>query len=263
MKNILFAVLWFVAFGGIFGFVLAYLSKKLAVKTDPRREKLLSCLPGANCGGCGYAGCAALADAVLSGEEKPSRCGGLGEEELAQICSLLGLEAERKVKMRAVVRCSGGDCAKDKYHYEGVSDCRIAARLAGGNKFCRNGCVGLGNCTKKCAFDALHIADGRAVVDEKKCRGCSACVSACPKGLIELVPFDAQFVVHCASSENAKTVMKICEKGCIGCKRCEKACENGAIHVDGSLAVIDYELCTHCGKCSEVCPRGVIRKEKN
>ena len=51
-----------------FGLVLAAASKVFYVETDPRLDQLNECLPGANCGGCGYAGCGAYAEAVLNGE---------------------------------------------------------------------------------------------------------------------------------------------------------------------------------------------------
>ena len=62
------------ALGLIFGLVLAAASKIFYVETDPRLEQLNECLPGANCGGCGYAGCAGYAEAVLKGEAPIGKC---------------------------------------------------------------------------------------------------------------------------------------------------------------------------------------------
>jgi Na+-translocating ferredoxin:NAD+ oxidoreductase subunit B len=44
---------------------LAIADKFLTVPEDPRIGKVLECLPGANCGGCGFAGCADYARAIV------------------------------------------------------------------------------------------------------------------------------------------------------------------------------------------------------
>lgn len=262
MENIMYAVLWFLLLGGALGYVLALLGKKLHVPEDERKEKLLPLLPGANCGGCGYAGCAAFADAVLNENAHPSLCGSLSSETADEICSLCGIAPKETEKRIAHVMCAGGNRAKEKYEYEGIRDCRVAAKLAGGNKLCHNGCTGLGNCERACTFDALHIIDGVARVDETKCRSCGVCVSACPKGIIKMIPASARFAVDCRSRDKGSEVIRACEAGCIGCKKCERVCEEGAIRVDGFCAAIDQSLCTSCGKCAEACPRGIIRKRK-
>ncbi|MFR2041935.1 MAG: RnfABCDGE type electron transport complex subunit B [Oscillospiraceae bacterium] len=60
--------------GLVFGLVLAAASKIFYVESDPRLDQLNECLPGANCGGCGYAGCGAYAEAVLKGEAPIGKC---------------------------------------------------------------------------------------------------------------------------------------------------------------------------------------------
>jgi len=263
MENILYAVLWLLVLGGLFGFLLAFLAKKLAVAEDGRKEEILANLPGANCGGCGYAGCAALADAILKGEAAPSACGSIEEEGNRAICALMGLKEEKIVRKVAQVMCSGGCRSKDKYTYEGILDCRIAARLAGGKKLCPNGCIGLGNCERVCEFDALKIVDGVAKVDWDHCRGCGACQKACPKQIIQMIPASSRFAVLCKSAEKGKDVMRACDVGCIGCKKCEKACAKGAVRVEGFCASINQELCDGCGACAEACPRGIIHSLKD
>lgn len=64
------AVIIIAILGGVFGAILAIAGKKLAVEEDPRKDEILALLPGANCGGCGYAGCAAMADAIVAGQEE-------------------------------------------------------------------------------------------------------------------------------------------------------------------------------------------------
>lgn len=51
----------------ILGLVLAIANKYLAVKEDERVTKVTEMLPNANCGGCGYPGCAGLAAALVEG----------------------------------------------------------------------------------------------------------------------------------------------------------------------------------------------------
>ncbi len=257
--NILLAVVWFLVIGGALGVALAFAAKFLKVKEDPRIEEITEHLPSANCGGCGYTGCAAFAAAVASGEAKPTKCAVSSAETISAISKIMGIEEEEHVRMRAQVMCSGThDHAKLKYDYDGILDCVSAVRLAGGNKLCPNGCMGFGSCVSACKFDAIKIIGGTAAVDYNKCQACGACVTACPKGLIQLVPFEAKYWVGCKCTEKGASTKTWCDVGCIGCKICEKNCESGAIKVVDNLARIDYSLCNSCGKCFEVCPRHII-----
>lgn len=260
MNNIVSAVIWFAVISGILGIILAAASKLFAVKTDERVEKITELLPGANCGGCGYTGCAALAGAIVNGEAPCNTCTVASPEAVNEIFAVMGVESTgTKERFRAQVMCSGtNDHSKKKYIYEGVHDCIAAASLAGGDKFCPNGCIGLGTCVSACKFDAIHVIDGVAAVDYDKCVACGACVSACPKGIIRLVPFEAKHWVGCMSHDKGPITKSYCDVGCIGCKLCEKNCPVGAIKVNGFVAEIDYSLCTACDKCADICPRKII-----
>lgn len=246
--------------GILLGLFLGMADKKLAVETDEREEQIKELLPGNNCGGCGHAGCEALAKAILEGKASPNDCPVAASENRAKIAELLGLELEEKLSMVAFVRCMGTcDRAEDKYIYTGNESCKMLARMPGnGPKACVYGCCGFGSCVESCTYDAIHIIDGVAKVDSEKCKGCGKCVRTCSRNLIVMVPKDSGPKVHCNSKDSGKEVRKVCKAGCIGCKICVKQCEFDAITVADNVAYIDPEKCKDCGKCVEKCPQKCI-----
>ena len=240
MKTILFSILSLGILGGVFGGLLAFASKIFHVEVDPKQEAVRSSLAGANCGGCGFPGCDGTA------------------KKLAEI---MGVEESAAEAMIAFVRCSGGDLnAEKRFNYNGPEDCR-AAMLFGGksNRMCTFACIGLGNCTKACKFDAIHIENGVAVVNRHRCVGCGSCAEACPKNIIALIPKDQKVMPACSSTAKGPVVIKSCKVGCIGCMKCQRECPAEAIKVVDNLAVVDYSKCIMCGHCAEVCPRKIIR----
>ena len=243
------------------GLFLPFASKVFSVEVDERQEAIAELLPGANCGGCGFAGCSAYAAAVVAGTADINACSAGGSEVAAGIAKIMGMEAGESQRMVAFVKCSGSsDAAKSKFDYSGVADCTAAMRLGGnmGPKECPNACIGMGNCVDACKFGALYMENGIARVIKGKCVGCKACVNTCPKNIIEMVPYSAEVHVVCANKQKGAEVRKYCNVGCIACKLCEKACEFDAIHVIDNLAVIDYSKCTNCGACAAKCPRKII-----
>lgn len=258
MQGILYAVAVLGAMGLIFGLVLAVASRVFAVKTDDRLEPMIDALPGANCGGCGFSGCAAYAQAVIDGKAKIGLCVAGGDAAAADMAAIMGVAAEKTQRRVAMVKCRGTE-AKVKGFYDGLQDCVAASKVAGrGPLVCKYGCLGFGTCVSACKFDAMHIVDGRARVDAEKCTGCMACASVCPRDVIVSVPYAADIVVACSSRAKGPSTVRGCNVGCIGCSRCEDVCPNDAIHVEGNLAVIDYDKCVSCGLCAEVCPRHLI-----
>jgi Na+-translocating ferredoxin:NAD+ oxidoreductase RNF subunit RnfB len=259
LTDVLFPVLIFGGGGAVFGLLLALASRLFRVRRDERIDRIEAVLPGANCGGCGRSGCAALAADIVAGRAGPGACTVGGNPVARRISEIMGVPAVEQMRMRAQVMCSGtSELARKKYAYVGAKDCLAAVRMGGGDKLCPNGCIGLGTCVATCKFKAISVIRGVAVVDYKKCEGCGACVRACPKQIIRLIPYDSAHWVGCMSVEKGAIVRKQCDVGCISCKKCERNCPAGAIKVVNFVASIDYTKCTGCGVCVENCPRQII-----
>ena len=256
--------------GLVFGLVLAAASKVFYVETDPRLDQLNECLPGANCGGCGYAGCSAYAEAVLNGEALIGACASGGNECAQAMAAIMGVKAEAVTRKVALVRCSGAKeydaagtlskGAKTKATYEGFHACLAASKVGGsGPLSCKFGCLGYGSCTKACKYGAIKVVNGVAVVNEDLCVGCMACAAVCPRQLIVRVEPDRNVGIACNSMAKGAATTRACTVGCIGCGLCKKICPNDAITVDKFLARIDYSKCTQCGLCATVCPKKLIK----
>ena len=256
--SLVYAIAVLGVLGAVFGLVLAVASKVFAVETDERLEPMIEALPGANCGGCGYSGCAAYAQAVLEGKAKIGLCAAGGDASAQAMAKIMGIEAAKVERRVAMVMCRGID-AKQKAHYDGIQDCVAAAKVAGkGPMTCEFGCLGFGTCLKACKYGALSLKNGHAFIDADRCVGCMSCVAVCPRHVITPVPYEADIVVACNSHAKGVAVTKGCSIGCLGCGKCEKICPNDAIHVVDNLAQIDYSKCVSCGLCAEHCPRHLI-----
>jgi Na+-translocating ferredoxin:NAD+ oxidoreductase RNF subunit RnfB len=260
MMGVLYAVFILGGMGLLFGLGLSVAAIKLKVETDPRLPLLREALPGANCGGCGYAGCDAFAEALLAGKASSSGCPVGGAKSAQMIGQILGVPVTIVGRQNAFVRCGGCKSKSSfRYDYQGLNDCKAAMQLAGGgSKACVYGCLGVGSCKAACQFGAIEIVDGIAIVDREKCTACTMCVKACPKKLIAMTPYANSVHVACISKDPGKDVRKVCKAGCLGCKLCEKACAFDAVHVKDNFASIDYAKCTQCGECVKKCPAKCI-----
>lgn len=247
--------------GAVCGGILAAAARFFAVHEDPRIEKTTECLPGMNCGGCGYAGCADYARAIIVDKAPINLCTPGGSDTLAALCAFLGVVAEAAERKVAVVLCNGGDkVATRRGQYNGVADC-AAADLIGGFKGCRYGCLGLGSCARACPVDAIEItADNLAVVHPERCIACGKCVGACPRKLIKLVPESRYIHVLCSSKDRGPAVKKVCSVGCIGCTLCARTVANTGIKMEGALAVVDYQTPLDNEAVIAKCPQKTIVK---
>ncbi|NLF94299.1 MAG: 4Fe-4S binding protein [Oligosphaeraceae bacterium] len=253
------AVIILLSAGVLIGLAIALVVKFFGVQSDPLLEEVTALTPGANCGACGYAGCAAYAAAMVSGAAKPGLCPSMPEESVKKISALLGVTSEARVRKVAVVCCRGNDdMATRQAFYNGVNNCRDAMQVAAGAKTCTYGCLGLGACARACPYGAIEITPKHlAVVHPDLCVGCGKCVQTCPKKLIKLVPASAPLHVLCSSPEKGVTKRKACKAACIGCQKCVKAAGEGQIRMNGFLAVINYGDLPPA-EIASCCPTGAL-----
>ena len=241
LYTVLIAVITMGCLGLLLGLVIGFFARLFKVETDSRVELVTELLPGANCGGCGKAGCADFAKSVVNGENAPGKCPVSSKEQITAIALALGIDAGESFKKCAVVRCGGDKNQVMRFvKYNGVWDCASANLIPGGPKGCRYGCVGMGSCAAKCPFGAIEIVNNLALVHAELCVGCGNCVAACPRGVIALVPAESRVHVYCNSPEKGPEKRKNCKVSCLGCRKCEKAFSD-KFKVDGFLAYVCYD----------------------
>ena len=265
-------IIWTIVILSVLGLVLAlvlfFIAKKFKVEEDPRIDEIEKVMPGANCGGCGFAGCRAFADAAVKAPNLDNQfCPVGGNDVMKKVAAILGYEVKEKAPMVAVVRCNGTCENRPKTNvYDGDPSCKVKAALYSGDTGCPFGCLGGGDCVAQCQFGAISMdpATGLPVVDESKCTGCGACAKACPKKVIELrnlgtTPKNTRRVyVSCINKDKGAVARKACKAACIGCGKCAKVCKFDAITVVDNVAYIDYAKCKACGQCYFECPTGAI-----
>ena len=259
--DILIPILAVTGIGLACGIMLVIVSKFMAVPEDEKFTKIRECLPGANCGACGYAGCDGYAHALANGEiTETSRCVPGASAVAKAVAEAMGQETQETVAKVAFVGCGGNTAhAAKRYDYQGIASCTAAKLLFSGDSMCTYGCLGYGDCANVCPQHAITITDGLAKADPDLCIGCGLCAKACPNHLLQVVPSTVQVVVRCSNHDKGAVTRKSCSAGCIGCKKCERECEAGAITVVDNCAVIDYSKCTGCGHCAEICTTGCIQ----
>ncbi len=245
--------------------ILYFVSKAFHVIEDPLIDEVTEKLPGANCGGCGYAGCRNLAEAIVKHRSTDGLICPVGGNALVKdISAILGIAAQEKEPKIAVVRCNGsGENAPAKVFYDSALTCTFAHSLYAGESACPYGCLGCGDCVASCPFDAIHMdpVTKLPVVDEEKCVACGACVKSCPRKIIELRnkgKGGKRVFVSCMNEEKGGVAKKNCSVACIGCGLCVKACPFDAITITNNLAYIDFTKCKLCKKCVPVCPTQAI-----
>lgn len=174
--------------------ILAVAAKVFYVEVDPRIAEVEDALPGANCGGCGFTGCSACAEAIVQKKAPVNACIAGGDSTTKQVAQIMGGELGFVEPKVAFHYCEGGYRAVTKYHYEGAMDCRAMEALYGGDLVCKDGCLGLGTCIAECPFDALEMGpEGVPVVNIDKCVGCGTCERVCPTKVISVKGMTERF----------------------------------------------------------------------
>lgn len=260
-----YTILTLVVLGAVLAAVLYFVAQKFKVEEDPRIDEVESKLPGANCGGCGFAGCRGMAEALVKNDDISALyCPVGGGDVMKGIADYLGKAAPEREPQVAVVRCAGSCANRPRTNqFDGAPSCAVVASLYGGETGCTFGCLGKGDCTSVCEFGAItmNAETGLPEVDDEKCTACGACVKACPKGVIELrkkFPKSRKVYVSCVNKDKGGVARKSCSAACIGCGKCAKVCPFGAITVENNLAFIDSTKCRLCRKCVVECPTGAI-----
>lgn len=262
-------IIWIIGIIAVLGLLLSVIlylvSEKFKVQEDPRIDEVEKVMPGANCGGCGFAGCRAFAEAAVKAPNLDNNyCPVGGNDVMKQVADILGFEVKEKAPMVAVVRCNGTCENRPKTNdYDGYASCKVKSTLYAGDTGCMFGCLGCGDCVAACNFGAISMdpATGLPVVDESKCTACGACAKACPKSVIEIRnkgPRGMRMYVSCVNKDKGPVAKKACSAACIGCGICAKTCTHDAITVENNVAYIDYTKCKLCRECEAVCPTGAI-----
>lgn len=256
------AILLMAGLGAFCGLVLSAASRIFYVYVDPRIELVQDCFAGANCGGCGFAGCSSAAEAVVNGKAPANVCIVAGEESAGLVAEIMGIDAGLAEPSRAYNPCSGGERADNRYIYMGVNSCRAHTMLYGGKRACSVGCLGLGDCVKACLFGALSLgSDGFPVVDEEKCVGCGSCERACPKDIIEVKTPSERFL-HFNHEDDC---LAPCRQTCpaeinipLYIAQIKKGDYEGAVHTireRNPLLLSCGRVCPH--PCEDNCRRGI------
>ncbi len=263
--GLFYTVLTLSLLGVVSAVILYFVVQMFRVEEDPRIDEVEKMLPGANCGGCGFAGCRGFASAMVAQEDiSQLYCPVGGAEPMQAIASYLGKTPAEKMPQTATLKCGGCNEKRPRTNsYDGAKSCAIASSLYVGESGCAAGCLGFGDCVAVCQFGAMAINEqtGLVEIDAEKCTACGACIKSCPRSLIELRkrwPKERAIYVACNSTLKGAQVMKACKAGCIGCGKCVKECAFGAIEVKNNLAYIDPMKCKLCRKCVNVCPTGAI-----
>lgn len=261
MSVVLISTLTLVGLGVASALVLYMASKKFQVFEDPRIDQVEEVLPKSNCGGCGFPGCRAFAEALVKADDiSDLKCPVGGSATMTKVSEILGKAVADVKPQLAVVRCNGSCEHRPKLNiYDGAMSCTVAAALYGGETGCSYGCLGCGDCVVACKFDAMYMdeATGLPVVIEENCVACGKCVEACPKNIIELRnvgPKSRRIFVSCVNKDKGAVAKKACAVACIGCSKCFKVCPHEAITMADNLAYIDDDKCKLCRKCVEECP---------
>ena len=275
LKKVILSALILTVIGVVAAALLYIFARRFHVEADPRIDEVESLLPGANCGGCGFSGCRAFAQACCKAASLNGlSCPGSDATVMEKIAGILGQRVAGADDRRnvAVVGCGAACYVRQNIaRYDGPASCAALASIGSGPTLCSYGCLGLADCVRACPFGAIVMNSSTRLpeVDYSRCTGCGACSAQCPRSVISIRPAikSAAFsYVACSNSLGGAMALKACRSACIACGKCERLCPESAITLhlpEGSrIAVpparIDATRCTACGICIEACPTHAI-----
>ena len=262
LEPVFISVMALMGIGATCGLVLSVASKVFYVYEDPRIAEVEYFFSGANCGGCGYAGCSAAAVAVVNGQAAPSVCVISGMESAVAVAGVMGVDPGSAEPLMSKNECTGGDRADNHFLYNGVNSCQALSALYGGQRICSIGCIGQGDCITACKFNAVHMGpNGFPVVDEAKCVGCGACEKACPKNIIRVRTMSER-LLHFNQEDDA---LAPCQQTCPAeidipryIRQIKEGDYDGAVHTireRNPLLLSCGRVCPH--PCEDMCRRGI------
>ena len=254
-------IVFFLALGVACGLALAWAAKRFEVQVDPKISAVRACLPGANCGACGFAGCESYAEAVVCDPTVPSSKCAPGKQAVAdKVAAITGKAAGAASAVVSRLRCSRNEGGvKKKHAYVGFDTCQAASIAYGGPYECNFACVGFGDCEAACPFDAISMKDNMPVIDPEKCTGCGVCITTCPKQVLQLLPKDAICYVPCSTHDSGKAVSSVCTAGCVHCGACTRKAKD-VVNMVKDRIEIDHEKFTEdmAKACVWACSRQLI-----
>lgn len=144
------------------GFLLGFAARHLKVESDPLVEEINALMPGTNCGQCGFPGCNAAAEAVVSGAAPVTMCPPGGKSMAEKIAAIMGVQID-------------------------LSDMDDSGPMIAWVD--EVNCIGCTKCIKVCPTDAIVGAPKHIhAVIEDACTGCKACIDVCPTACLHMLP---------------------------------------------------------------------------
>ena len=209
MNPILLSVLIVSAIGLLAGLGLAVASIVMAVPVDEKAEALEAVLPGANCGACGFSGCAGYAKALSEGKTQETALsapggsyGCLGYGDCAEACPYDAIKICEGVAQVDPLLCRAcklcvATCPKQLitlmplHERKAAVMCHNTDKGGPARRACKAACIGCMRCVKACEYGAVTVKNNLAVIDGEKCVACGKCAEVCPSKCIHLFELDA------------------------------------------------------------------------
>lgn len=165
MDLVAWAIVLLIVLIAVCGLLLGFFAQRFKTEGDPLVDKIDAILPQTQCGQCGFPGCKPYAQAIANAEADINQCPPGGQEGVAKLAELLGVEAKP---------------------LDGEHDAESAEEVA---FIVEDWCIGCTRCIKVCPVDAILGTNQKMhTVISAECTGCELCVPACPVDCIVMKP---------------------------------------------------------------------------